>query len=91
MPEPTWGCSDEKERYMSYSPVTIGLASKISYVFVPQVWSITLLLLERISPHSDAKIGNISGMVKEIQNYFCNYTQFHFQPRYFQTSLKRHP
>ena len=70
MPEPTWGCSDEKERYMSYSPVTIGLASKISYVLVPQVWSITLLLLERISPHSDAKIRNISGIIQKNRTFF---------------------
>ena len=32
------------------------LALKISQVFVPQVWSITLLLPERISLHSAAKI-----------------------------------
>ena len=47
------------------SPALFSLALKISYVFVPQVWSITLLLPERILSTLGAKIGNISETSKK--------------------------
>jgi hypothetical protein len=46
----------ERQVHRSRFRCAFSLALKISQVFVPQVWSITLLLLERISPHSAAKI-----------------------------------
>ena len=45
------------------------LALKISQVFVPQVWSITLLLLEWILPTPLAKIGIISETTKNYEKY----------------------
>jgi hypothetical protein len=46
------------------------LALKISQVFVPQVWSITLLLLRWISPHLAAKIGIIFETTKKKVEIF---------------------
>jgi len=45
------------------------LALKISQVFVPQVWSITLLLLEWILPTPLAKIGIIFETTKNYEKY----------------------
>jgi len=46
------------------------LALKISQVFVPQVWSITLLLPEWILPTPTAKVGNIFETTKKKVKIF---------------------
>ena len=54
-------------------PAIISLALKISQVLISQVWSITLLLPERISPHSAAKLQNFLYSAKKKQQKFGSY------------------
>lgn len=56
----------------SCPPALFSLALKISQVFVPQVWSITLILLESISPNSAPKIRRKIELSKFLEYFFAH-------------------